>query len=57
MILPLDQRDHVEDYAGVSEDFRKQMFTKQFELLDVLNPAWTTRRKQHLGPLIKEAGL
>jgi len=25
------------------EDFRKQMFTKQFELLAVLDPAWTER--------------
>jgi hypothetical protein len=40
-----------------SEDFRKQMFTKQFELLDQLNPAWTERRKQELGPLRREAGL
>ena len=40
-----------------TEDSRKQMFTKQFELLDLLNPAWTERRKRELGPLLKEAGL
>ena len=40
-----------------TEDFRKQMFTKQFELLDSLSPAWTDRRKQELGQLLKDAGL
>ncbi|HEV8625141.1 MAG TPA: Imm63 family immunity protein [Acidimicrobiia bacterium] len=40
-----------------TEDCRKQMFTKQFELLDMLDPAWTERRKRELGPLLKEAGL
>lgn len=39
------------------EDFRKQMFTKQFELLDLLSPVWTERRKKELGPLLREAGL
>jgi hypothetical protein len=39
------------------EDFRKKLFTKQFELLDRLNSAWTSRRKDELGPLLLEAGL
>lgn len=40
-----------------TEDFRKQLFTKQFELPDSLDPAWTTRRMQELGQLLGDAGL
>jgi hypothetical protein len=44
-------------HRNPDEDFRKQLFTKQFELLDQLDPAWTERRKRELGPLLKDAGL
>lgn len=38
------------------EDFRRQLWQKQFELLDWLNPAWTLRRRNDLGPLLAEVG-
>ena len=39
------------------QDIRKLLWTKQFELLDRLNPAWVGRHRQELGPLLAEAGL
>src|SRR5262249_6300723 len=44
-------------HRKADEDFRKQMFLKQFQLLDALSPDWAERRKEDLGPLIHEAGL
>jgi hypothetical protein len=43
-------------HRNPDEDFRKQLFTKQFELLDQLDPAWTERLKRELGSLLKDAG-
>ncbi len=39
------------------QDFRKLMFTKEFELLGTLNPSWAERRRAELGDLVREAGL
>ena len=39
-----------------SEDFRKLLWQKQFELLDKLHPAWTRRRREELGPLLEGGG-
>jgi hypothetical protein len=36
------------------EDFRRQLWIKQFELLGQLHPTWVERRKVELGPLLKE---
>ena len=39
------------------EDFRRQMFAHQFELLARLNPRWRGRRIHELGRLVQDAGL
>ena len=39
------------------EDFRRLLFTYQFELLDQLNPVWTERRKAALGQILEDVGL
>lgn len=46
-------RNRVED-----QDFRILLFTKQFELLAMLDPRWPDRRKKELGPnILRETGL
>lgn len=44
------RRDH-------TEDFRRALFTKQFELLGRLHRPWVARRKAELGPILGEVGL
>jgi hypothetical protein len=39
------------------QDFRRLMWTKQFELLDVLNPHWTARCRRDLGDRLEDVGL
>lgn len=40
-----------------AEDFRRALFTKQFELLGMLRPSWVARRKAELGPILADVGL
>jgi Immunity protein 63 len=39
------------------QDFRRVLWTKQFELLDALNPVSTARRCEDLGHLLAQVGL
>lgn len=40
-----------------TEDFRRALFTKQFELLGRLHRPWVARCKAELGPILGEVGL
>lgn len=39
------------------QPYRVTLFKRQFRLLAELDPAWVTRRKHELGPILDEVGL